>query len=137
MDFLSGFNNGGIPDSPPPDNSHRPRCRQLGRLAARGALGMARTGVSGSHGSGDFFIAFSTTCRAGAEKSQGRFCRAERLKDENLLSPAFAAAADAVEEAILNSIFKAVTVTGRDGNTVQELDLEKTLEIMRKYGRIN
>ena len=110
--------------------------RQLRRLAARGALGMARTGVSGSHGSGDFFIAFSTTCRAGAHETRELFYRPQRIKDENLLTPAFVASAEAVEEAILNSIFKAVTVVGRDGNTVGELDLEKTLEILRKYGRI-
>jgi D-aminopeptidase len=109
--------------------------RQLKRLAARCTLGMARIGVSGSHGSGDFFIAFSTTYRPGTSQGQELFYRPRRIKDENFLTPAFAATADAVEEAILNSIFKAVTVVGRDGNTVSELDLEKTLEIMRKYGK--
>ena len=109
--------------------------RQLKRLAARCTLGMARTGVSGSHGSGDFFIAFSTTYRSGTSQGRGLFYRPHRIKDGNFLTPAFAATADAVEEAILNSIFKAVTVVGRDGNTVAELNLEKTLEIMRKYGK--
>ena len=110
--------------------------RQLKRLAARGSFGMALTGANGSHRSGDFFIAFSTTRRSGAADSGGLFYRPETLSDEYFLTPAFQAAAEATEEAILNSIFKAVTATGRDGNTVKELDLEAAKKILRKYGKL-
>lgn len=109
--------------------------RRLNRLAARGALGMARVGVSGSHGSGDYFIAFSATKRAAPGKSGSVFVREEVLRDESLLSPVFAATAEAVEEAILNSIFKAVTLAGRDGNVREALDLDRTRRIMERYGR--
>ena len=110
--------------------------RQLKRLAARGVLGMARTGAYGGHSSGDYFIAFSTTYRENQAASSGPFCRAT-LTDDKYLTPVFAAAVEAVEEAILNSIFKAVTVTGRDGNTAKAIDVDKAKEILRKYGRIS
>ena len=110
--------------------------RQLKRLAARGSFGMALTGANGSHRSGDFFIAFSTTRRREATDSKSLFYRPETLRDEYYLTPAFQAVAEATGEAILNSIFKAVTVTGRDGNTVEELDLEAAIDILRKYGKL-
>jgi D-aminopeptidase len=58
------------------------------------------------------------------------------MDDEYFITRVFQAAAEAVEEAILNSIFKAVTVTGRDGNTLNALDIDKTKEILKKHGKI-
>jgi len=110
--------------------------RQLKRLAARGVLGMARTGAYGGHSSGDYFIAFSTTYRENPPENHGVFRQARILADDKFLTPAFAAAAEAVEEAILNSIFKAVSVTGRDNHTVEAIDVEKAVEILSKYGKI-
>ena len=107
--------------------------RQLGRVAKRSALGITRIGANGSHRSGDFFIALSTTSRP---EQGGVFTQVRRMADEYYLTRVFQAAAEAVEEAVLNSIFKAVTVAGRDGNTEPELDIEKTAEILRKYGKI-
>ncbi|HUU27224.1 MAG TPA: P1 family peptidase [archaeon] len=109
--------------------------RQLKRLAKRGVLGMARVGAAGSHSSGDYFIAFSTTFRQGRNESESPFGLTSILADE-FLSPVFAAAREAVEEAILNSIFKAVTVTGRDSHTAYEIDLEKVMEILHSYGKL-
>jgi D-aminopeptidase len=97
--------------------------RQLGRLAARAMQGMARTGASGSHGSGDYVIAFSTTNRyeiggtAEAKPAGG-------IREDDL-SPLFVAAADATEESIYNSLLKATSVTGRDGRRVEALPIEE------------
>ena len=109
--------------------------RQLGRVVKRSTLGITRTGANGSHRSGDFFIAFSTNGHE--NRQQGRiFTQSRRMDDEYYLTRVFQAAAEAVEEAVLNSIFKAVTVTGRDGNTMNALDIDRTREILKKYGRL-
>jgi len=110
--------------------------RQLKRLATRGVLGMARTGAKGGHSSGDYFIAFSTTCRAVRKKNQEVLVPSFRLEDENLLNPFLVAASEVVEEAILNSLLKAVTVTGRDGNTSRAIDLDEMLLVFRRYGKL-
>ena len=110
--------------------------RQLRRTAARAAFGMALVGSSGSHRSGDFVIALSTTRRNSDPSTGGLFYPARTLADEYYLTQIFQAAAEATQEAILNSIFKAVTVTGRDGNTVEALDLEETEAILKKYGKL-
>jgi len=108
--------------------------RNLERLAARAIMGLARTGASGSNGSGDYAIAFSTaeTVRRGP----GRGEQAVKLLGNNDMSPLFLAAIEATEEAIYNSLFKATTVTG-NGNTVEALPVDKTVEILKKYRRIN
>ena len=94
--------------------------RNLKRLAARTMLGMARTGSSGSNGSGDFAIAFSTS-------------HAKDLLTNDAMSPLFLAAIEATEEAIYNSLFMATTTTSR-GHTVEALPIAQTMEILRKYG---
>jgi len=83
--------------------------RQLHRLAARAILGMARVGSTGSNGSGDYAIAFSTTNRISQTAT-----RPQPLPplSEDALSPLFEAVIDATEEAILNSMLKATTVQG-------------------------
>ena len=103
--------------------------RQLKRLATRGALGMGRAGAQGSHSSGDYFIAFSTTCRKGRNAESGLY-ECKRIAEEKNLSTAFEAAADVVEEAIINSILKAVTMSGRDNNTVEAIDIGKLENIL-------
>ncbi|MEZ4835148.1 MAG: P1 family peptidase [Caldilineaceae bacterium] len=90
--------------------------RQLGRLCARVAAGLARTGSTIGHGSGDFVIAFSTaTCIAHDPQT---ITRPETvLADEGrVLSYLFDAVVEAVEEAVLNSLCMAETMTGRDGH---------------------
>lgn len=109
--------------------------RNLKRLAKRAMLGLGKTGGIASNGSGDYVIAFST-----AESVRSPYRSDHDLKQQNVLrngamSPLFMAVNEATEEAIINSLFHAETMTGRNGHTVEELPIEKVLEIMEKYGR--
>lgn len=109
--------------------------RQLRRLAKRGAFGLARAGSSGAHGSGDYFIAFSTTYRARLASGDAAAIAAFTAREQTL-DPLLAAAADAVEEAILNSAFASDTMVGRDGNSLPGLPLDRVAELLRQHGRI-
>jgi D-aminopeptidase len=102
--------------------------RNLKRLAARAIMGLARTGSSGSNGSGDYVVAFSTHWVSHAELN--------RPLDNEAMSPLFLAAIEATEEAIYNSLFRATTVTSR-GHTIEALPLDKTMEILRKHGVVS
>jgi D-aminopeptidase len=104
--------------------------RNLKRLAARAMLGLARTGSPSTNGSGDYVIAFSSANRIRA----GESLRGAQTLGNDAMSPLFQAVVEATEEAIYNSLFKATTVTGRDGHRVDALPIEKTVEILRKYG---
>lgn len=106
--------------------------RNLRRLAERAMLGLARTGSPSTNGSGDYVIAFSTT-------RQNRIRSSEALRNTQALgndamSPLFEAVVEATEEAIYNSLLRATSITGRDGNRVEALPIEKTVEILKKYG---
>ena len=98
--------------------------RQLQRLARRALLGIGRTGSPMTNGSGDYVIAFSTAAEArhrmGVERQQ-----LQVLANEGM-TPLFQATAEATEEAVLNSLFKATTVRGHQG-TVPALPLERVL----------
>jgi D-aminopeptidase len=107
--------------------------RLLNRVAKRAILGMARTGSSGGHASGDYVIAFSTTYRADNAMPA---VRRELGANERAIDVVFQAVADATEEAILNSLFRAQTVVGANGNTLQALPLEPVLERLRRAGRL-
>lgn len=109
--------------------------RQLKRMAARSMMGLARTGAAATNGSGDYAIAFSTA-EENRIRNSGNQPRAARLLPNDAMSPLFLAVIEATEEAVLNSLFRAETVKGREGRTVEALPLEKTLEILRKYGKI-
>lgn len=104
--------------------------RQLTRLAKRGALGLARVGATASDGSGDFILAFSTANRV-AHAADSPLEQVTLLRDE-AISPLFQAAVEAVEEAVLNALFAAVGVTGRDGHRAPALPTERVLELLRK-----
>ena len=113
--------------------------RSLGltRLARRVMLGLARTGATSSHGSGDFVIAFSS-----AESLRSSFGSDSPTEDGGVLrgdrlSPLFQAAIEATEEAVYNSMLKATTVTGRNGNTREAISIEDLLEVGRKYNRLH
>jgi D-aminopeptidase len=107
--------------------------RLLNRVARRATLGMARVGSSGGHGSGDYAIAFSTTYRSAESMAAARRALVE---DERAIDGVFQAVADATEEAILNSMFRAHTVVGRDGNTREALPLEVVVDRLRQAGRL-
>ena len=101
--------------------------RQLGRLASRAITGLARTGASMSNGSGDYVIAFSTA--PGARRRPGAAVLAPATLANDAMSPLFVAVAEATEEAILNSMFKATTTRGHRG-TVPALPLELVLPMV-------
>jgi D-aminopeptidase len=94
--------------------------RNLERMAARAIMGLARTGAAGSNGSGDYAIAFSTVRHPAA------------LVSNDAMSPIFLATIEATDEAIINSLLRATTVTG-NGHTVEALPIEATKEILRRY----
>ena len=107
--------------------------RQLHRLAKRAIFGLARSGSSGSNGSGDFVIAFSTTATIPTEAGAATHSAAGRLSEEEL-SPLFEAVAEGTEEAIDNSLLQATTVKGRDGHIIEALPLDKLQEILAQHG---
>jgi D-aminopeptidase len=107
--------------------------RNLERLATRALVGLARTGATMSNGSGDYVIAFST---AESVRRQGDRARSVQDLSNDAMSPLFQAVAEATEEAIYNSLFRAVTTTGPRGNTVDALPIDRVLEIMRKYNAL-
>jgi len=104
--------------------------RNLERVARRAIMGLARTGSYASNGSGDYVIAFSTAPEV--RRRPGRRVRTLADLDNDRMSALFEATVEATEEAIYNSLLKAVTVTS-NGRTVQALPLERTLEVLRKY----
>ncbi|HYG10142.1 MAG TPA: P1 family peptidase, partial [Pyrinomonadaceae bacterium] len=116
--------------------------RNLRRMAARAMMGLGRTGASGSNGSGDYVIAFSSApevrVRAGGDARPGDIFapREVKLLANEAMSPLFLAVVEATEEAIYNSLFRAQTMTGRGQLTVEALPLERTLEILRKYNAL-
>jgi D-aminopeptidase len=107
--------------------------RNLRRLAERAMLGLARTGSPATNGSGDYVIAFSTAYRI--KHSGGALNTAPTLGND-AVSPLFLAVVEATEEAIYNSLFRAVTMTGRNGSRVEAIPLEKTIQILKKYNVI-
>ncbi len=102
--------------------------RQLKRLAKRAILGLARTGGKSYNGSGDIVLAFSnsyTISHYGREK-----LKLEVLRDSSL-NKLFAAAAEATEEAIIDSLLTAETMIGRDNHVVDALPAEKVIELVK------
>ena len=100
-------------------------------------LGLARTGASGTNGSGDYAIAFSTAPEIRIKSSDDNNApRTVKLLSNDAMSPLFLAVIEATEEAIYNSLFRAVTITGKDNRTIEALPIDKTKEILRKYGKI-
>ncbi len=97
--------------------------RNLRRMGARSMMGLARTGSSGSNGSGDYAIAFSTAHVAQPPSA---------VLSNDAMSPLFLAVIEATEEAIYDSMFNATTVTGH-GHTVEALPIDKTLDVLKKY----
>jgi D-aminopeptidase len=100
---------------------------QCERVARRAGLGLARTGSVATHGSGEIFVAFSTTCRF-VRGSRGRVSH-DVLSDRDL-DAFFAAAVEATEEAVLDSMFRATTTTGRLGRVAEALPIDELLALM-------
>ncbi len=100
---------------------------QCERLARRAGLGLARTGSVATHGSGEIFVAFSTECRFERER-RGRVTH-DVLSDRDL-DQLFAAAVESTEEAVLDSLFRATTTTGRHGRIAEALPIDEMLALM-------
>jgi D-aminopeptidase len=108
---------------------------QCRRLAQRATIGVARTGGGGEHDSGDIFLAFATGNRnLRAEDQADAVSREIRMLDDDHITALFWAAIEATEEAILNSLLAAETMTG-NGVTFHALPADRLLEIMGRYGR--
>ena len=102
--------------------------RDLKRLAARAVFGLARTGSSFSHGSGDYAIAFSTD--AGMRSAMGgRTPAAKTILPSDAVSPLFQAALEATEEAVYNSLFRAASMEG-NGRKVDAIPLDRVRELL-------
>ena len=106
---------------------------QLKRLARRATLGMARTGGLSGNGSGDIFLAFSTA-NPDAFKATG-LASLQMMSNEET-SPIFDATAWATEEAIVNALVAAETMTGADNRRVERLPHDRLRETLRKYNRL-
>jgi D-aminopeptidase len=105
--------------------------RQLRRLARRSFVGMARTGASFSHGSGDYAIAFSTAEAVRIADARPHAQTVPRVSDD-ALSPLFEAVADATQSAIVHSLVHATTVRGRDGHEAKALEVERVRELLQQ-----
>jgi D-aminopeptidase len=105
---------------------------QCKRLARRATIGLAWVGGLGANTSGDIFLAFSTANRV----PRGAGLVDVRMVAPDQMTPLFQAAAEATEEAILNAMTAAETMTGYKGRTVHALPLDRLQEVMRKYGRL-
>jgi D-aminopeptidase len=103
---------------------------QCDRLAQRAGLGVGRMGGTGAHSSGDLFFAFATGNRRLAASG---VIPLEMLSDTEI-TPFYDAVIESTEEAILNALLAAETMTGRDGNTVHALEPEVLLEALRQSG---
>ncbi len=106
---------------------------QLKRLARRAALGLARTGSVAGNGSGDLFVAFSTANpRAGDAKGTVSLT----MLPNDRMGALFEATVGATEEAILNALVAARTMTGIEGHRVVALPHDRVREILRRHGRL-
>jgi D-aminopeptidase len=105
---------------------------QLKRIARRATLGLARTGSISGNGSGDLFLAFSTA-NPNADDGPGPN-HVETVSNEKI-SPLFEATVEATEEAIVNAMVGARTMTGIDGHTVPALPHDELQRILKKYNR--
>jgi L-aminopeptidase/D-esterase-like protein len=106
---------------------------QLKRVVKRASLGIAKNGGLGENSSGDIFIAFSTA-NAGAGK-ESTVATLKMLPNDRI-NPVFAATVQATEEAIINALVAAETISGVDGNTAYAIPHDRLKQIMKKYNRL-
>ena len=105
---------------------------QLKALVKRASLGLARNGAIAEHTSGDIFIAFST----GNRIPSGLETRTVDMLVNEQLTPLFGAVVEATEEAILNALVAAETMSGINGNTAFAIPVERLGEVLQKYNRL-
>jgi D-aminopeptidase len=110
--------------------------RNLERIAKRAIMGLARTGGIASNGSGDYVIAFSTNTAVRVPYDSEEITSTVTLLNNDTLSPLFLATIEATEEAIINSLFQATTMIGKEGHRVEALPLNDVRNILKKYNTI-
>jgi D-aminopeptidase len=110
--------------------------RNLERMAKRAIMGLAKTGGIGSNGSGDYVIAFST--HSGLRIKHDSKDRTETISvlRNDAMSPVFLAVIEATEEAIINSLFAAETMTGKDNHSIKALPKDEVIKILKKHQAI-
>jgi D-aminopeptidase len=111
---------------------------QCQRLAQRAGLGIARMGGTGAHSSGDLFLCFATgnrTLPGTSYRADPRVTVDIRALNDFAIGPLFDATIEATEEAIVNALVGATTMTGRDGITAHALPHDRLLETMARFGR--
>jgi D-aminopeptidase len=111
---------------------------QCERLAQRAGLGIARMGGTGAHSSGDLFLCFATGNRSlprTSYRADPRVTVDIRALNDFVIGPLFDATIEATEEAIVNALIGAVTMTGRDGITAHALPHDRLLDTMARFGR--
>ena len=106
---------------------------QLKRVARRVTLGLGRDGSYSGDGSGDIFIAFSTA-NSGAASSDG--VRSLSMLPNDQINPLFLATVQGTEEAVVNAMIAAETMTGINGHTVRALPRDRLREVLKKYNRL-
>ncbi|MFZ0582001.1 MAG: P1 family peptidase [Candidatus Acidiferrales bacterium] len=107
---------------------------QMQRIAKRVTLGLGRLGSISGDGSGDIFIAFSTA-NPGAGMEQKKVVTVQMLPND-LMDGLFEATVQATEEAVVNALVAAKTMTGADGHTVEALPHDRLREVLKKYNRL-
>jgi D-aminopeptidase len=107
---------------------------QLKRLARRATMGLARNGSTSGNGSGDIFIAFSTANPVAAAATG---VPQLAMLPNDRMNPLFDAVVEATEEAILNAMYAAETMVGRDDHKVEALPVDRVREILKKYNRLS
>jgi len=110
--------------------------RQLERVAKRAMMGLAKTGGIASNGSGDYAIAVSTAKSMRVENETNELTDNTNVLRNDNMSPIFMATIEATEEAIINSLFMAETMTGKEGNQTESLPIDEIMPILKKYGAI-
>lgn len=109
---------------------------QLFRVARRGGMGLAKTGSISSNSSGDFILAFSTANRVSRKEFwEGKSYSFGSIEQFDI-NPIFQAVSEATEEAIINALFMATDMEGRDNHKVYALPIDRTLRIMDRHRRL-
>jgi D-aminopeptidase len=109
---------------------------QLNRVARRGAMGLAHTGSVAHNSSGDFIMAFSTANRIPAKEFWNGKTYSLRSIEQYDIEPLFSAVAEATDEAIINVLFAAEDMIGRDDHKVYALPADRVLKIMERHKRL-
>ena len=110
--------------------------RNLERVAKRAMLGLAKTGGIASNGSGDYVIALSVNEDNIKSLSLDSKLYQSTILKNKAMTPVFLATIEATEEAIINSLFAAETMKGRNKRVIESIPKERVVELMKKYKRI-